>query len=381
MTTSHEHLPVLRCPNTKASLREADPGEIETLNERVRDGLARTVAGAQVEREIGDMIVSEDGQYAYPIENGVYVLLTDLAIVLESDGSAEMTAPSLNDAKESVRGFYEGVGWQRAESGFMDAALFEDLRPVSEEYRHNCNLRVTKHLPHDGRYILDAASGPIQYQDYLDFSNGYDVRVCVDFSVTALREVKEKLAGRALCLLADVTRLPLKDNSMDAAISLHTIYHVPQAEQATAFVELHRVVTASGTVVVVYTWSRSLIVRLVHVPMRLLNVWGRGVQAVRRVFRLPTDIGMEPIFKDLYFHPQSRQWFFNQQWPFDYKVYTWRSVGVGALQFYFSSSSRGKRRLARLERLENRFPELCGRWGLYPLIVISGARKKGTPSS
>jgi hypothetical protein len=79
---------------------------------------------------------------------------------------------------------------------------------------------------------------------------------------------------------------------------------------------------------------------------------------------------VEPIYKDLYFRPQSYQWFVSQGWPFDYKIFTWRSIGVGSLKFYFPSSARGKRRLTRLERLEERYPSLCGRWGLYPLIVI-----------
>ena len=381
MTTAHEHLPILRCPITRSSLRELNPDELATLNERVRNGLARTVTGARVDREIDDVVVSESGEIAYPVEDGVYVLLADLAIEMASDASGVIRPLILDDAKESVRRFYERVGWRRSDSGFMDATLFEDLRPVSEEYRHNCNLRVTKYLPDSGHYILDAASGPIQYQDYLDFSAGYDVRVCVDFSMTALREVKDKLGDRALCLLADVTKLPLKDGSMDAAVSLHTIYHVPQSEQATAFLELYRVVAPCGTAVVVYTWSRSLAVRLVQAPMSLRNRWRNGVRAIRRPSRPTTEIEVEPVFKDLYFRPQSRQWFVNQQWPFAYKIFTWRSVSVGALQFYFSSTTRGNRRLARLERLEDQFPELCGRWGLYPLIVISGARKAGTHSS
>jgi SAM-dependent methyltransferase len=189
--------------------------------------------------------------------------------------------------------------------------------------------------------------------------------------MTALREVKAKLGDGALCLLADVTNLPLKDGSMDAVVSLHTIYHIPQTEQATAFLELYRVVAPGGTAVVVYTWSRSLAVRLIQAPMSLRNRWRKGVQVIRRLSRHTTEIEDKPVFKDLYFRPQTWNWFVNQQWPFHYKIFTWRSVSVGALQFYFSSTQRGKRHLARLERLEDRFPEPCGRWGLYPLIVIS----------
>jgi ubiquinone/menaquinone biosynthesis C-methylase UbiE/uncharacterized protein YbaR (Trm112 family) len=370
MRTIHEHLPILRCPITGSSLREADSAVLAALNERVRGEEARTVTGARVEREIDQAIISECGKYLYPVEDGVYVLLADLAIEMTSGLSGKVTKPLLDAAKVNVRDFYDRVGWQSSSSGFTDSALFEDLRPVSEEYRHHCNLRVTRHLPPTGRYLLDAASGPIQYQDYLDFSAGYDVRVCVDFSMTALRAAKEKLGEQALCLLADVTQLPLQDGSVDAAVSLHTIYHVPQPEQRKAFLELHRVLSPGGTAVVVYSWAGSFTVRLVQAPMGLQNRWSRGVARARQLANRSNSVQVEPIYKDLYFRPQSYQWFVSQGWPFDYRIFTWRSIGVGSLKFYFPSSARGKRRLTRLERLEERYPSLCGRWGLYPLIVI-----------
>lgn len=87
MTTAHEHLPILRCPITRSSLRELNADELATLNERVRNGLARTVTGARVDREIDDVVVSDSVEIAYPVEDGVYVLLADLAIEMASDAS------------------------------------------------------------------------------------------------------------------------------------------------------------------------------------------------------------------------------------------------------------------------------------------------------
>lgn len=376
----HEHLPILRCPITRSSMREADSAVLAALNQRVRDEEARTVNGVRVKREIDQAVISECGKYLYPVEGGVYVLLPDLAIEMTPGSSGDLTRPRLDALKINVRDFYDQVGWQPNSSGFTDGALFEDLRPVSEEYRHHCNLRVTQHLPSTGRYLLDAASGPIQYQDYLDFSAGYEVRVCVDFSMTALRAAKAKLGEQALCLLADVTQLPLQDGSVNAAVSLHTIYHIPQPEQRTAFLELHRVLSLDGTAVVVYTWAKSFTVRLVQTPIALQDRWRRGVARARHLANHATNAPVESIYKDLYFSPHSYRWFVNQRWPFDYKILTWRSIGVGALKFYFPSSTHGKRRLNRLERLEERFPSLCGRRGLYPLIVIHSIGSGRTPA-
>jgi ubiquinone/menaquinone biosynthesis C-methylase UbiE/uncharacterized protein YbaR (Trm112 family) len=352
---------------------------LATLNQRVRRREARTVNGARVEREVAQAIISECGRYVYPVEDGVYVLLADLAIETMPHPSGQVRNPPLDTAKASVRDFYDRVGWQPSSSGFTDGELFEDLRSVSEKYRHHCNLRVKQHLPPTGRYLLDAASGPIQYQDYLDFSAGYDVRVCVDLSMRALRGAKAQLGDSALCLLADVTELPLRKGSVNAAVSLHTIYHVPQPEQEKAFTELHRVLASGGTAVVVYVWARSFTVRLLQVPIMLRDRWRRGVTRALHLADRSNSGQVEPIYKDLYFHPQSYRWFVSQPWPFDYEIFTWRSVGVGALKFYFPSSARGERRLARLERLEERYPSFCGRRGFYPLIVIHGTGRECTP--
>lgn len=40
--------------------------------------------------------------------------------------------------------------------------------------------------------------------------------------------------------------------------------------------------------------------------------------------------------------------------------------------------TRGERHLARLERLEERYPSFCGRWGFYPLIVIHSTGRERT---
>jgi hypothetical protein len=66
------------------------------------------------------------------------------------------------EIKRQVREFYDQVGWQEASDGFYQNASYEDLRPVAQEYIHNCHLRVLRHLNPTGRFLLDAGSGPIQ---------------------------------------------------------------------------------------------------------------------------------------------------------------------------------------------------------------------------
>ena len=67
-------------------------------------------------------------------------------------------------------------------SNSIDAELFEDLRLVSKEYISNCRKKINTFIPNKGVNILDFASGPIQYEEYMSYSKNYKVRHCVDFS-------------------------------------------------------------------------------------------------------------------------------------------------------------------------------------------------------
>ena len=105
-------------------------------------------------------------------------------------GQNEFMMESTSDiqVKQQVRQFYDQVGWQEVGAGVYQNARFEDLRSVSREYIHKCHLRVARHLSPEGEYFLDVGSGPIQYPEYLEYSNGYQARVCADISIVALQE-------------------------------------------------------------------------------------------------------------------------------------------------------------------------------------------------
>lgn len=139
------------------------------------------------------------------------------------------------DVKQEVRAFYDSVGWQQIGEGLYQNARYEDLRPVSQEYLHRCHLRVLDHLAPEGRFLLDAGSGPIQYPEYLSYSQGYQRRVCVDISHTALVAARDRIGDHGLYVVADVAHLPLKAASMDGLVSLHTVHHLPAEEHLPAF--------------------------------------------------------------------------------------------------------------------------------------------------
>jgi uncharacterized protein YbaR (Trm112 family) len=75
-------LQILRCPETRQSLREADAATVEKLNAQIRAKALRNRAGREVTEPIDAGLVREDGAYLYPERRGIPIMLIDEAIPL-----------------------------------------------------------------------------------------------------------------------------------------------------------------------------------------------------------------------------------------------------------------------------------------------------------
>ena len=269
-----------------------------------------------------------------------------------------------NAIKKDVQEFYDKLGWEKSDDGFSDASIYEDLRPVAAEYIHRCHQRVKQRLPDSGRYLLDVASGPIQYPEYVAYSAGYERRVCADISLRALVEARKRLGEKGFYVVADIANLPFADNTFDGVVSLHTIYHVPAAEQEKAFNEVHRVLAPERPAVVVYSWgARSPLMLLMLMPFQVWNWLGRRIRA-RAVSLGRSD---SPA---LYGHHYGYWWFASRKWPFSYELYSWRSVSPDFTKIYVRPRLFGRSLLSLLFRMENAWPRFFGRVGQYPMIVF-----------
>ena len=133
----------------------------------------------------------------------------------------------MTNTKQKVREFYDEIGWQAEDDGNYQNARYEDLRSVSREYIHKTRLRVMKGLMPTGKFLLDAGSGPVQYDEYKVYSQGYQKRVCLDISKQALREARNRIGEHGLFVVGDIANLPFKQDAFDGIVSLHTIHHLP----------------------------------------------------------------------------------------------------------------------------------------------------------
>jgi ubiquinone/menaquinone biosynthesis C-methylase UbiE len=318
----------------------------------------------------------------------------------------------MSEVQQQVREFYDQVGWKLVGEDLYQNARYEDLRPVSREYIHRCHLRVRRHLPASGRLLLDAGSGPIQYPEYLEYSRDHQLRVCADISITALLEARRRIGEKGLFVVCDITRLPFKPEVFDGVVSMHTIHHLPESEQPTAFLELYRVLTPGNNAVVVNGWGSSpfmsFISPLVSFGNRIRSVSRRFSNfSVREKKRSKPPIETNPKNNSRNSQDRKRtsdrKYSSARKYSSDYpqtpnedqpkgtfsrhltprwlkdnvagdipiEILVWRSVNVRFLRALIHPWLAGKYWLRLLYWLEEKYPHQFGEKGQYPLIVLT----------
>ncbi|HLE16312.1 MAG TPA: class I SAM-dependent methyltransferase [Anaerolineales bacterium] len=287
-----------------------------------------------------------------------------------------MTTPLEAEIKRQVRQFYDQVGWQEAGEGYYQNARYEDLRPVSQEYIRRCHLRVARHLAPQGRLLLDAGSGPIQYAEYLEYSRGYQARLCADISIVALKEARRRIGdrqqgGHGLFVVMDVANLPFPAEAFDGVVSLHTIHHLPLVEHRQAYLELFRVLASGRTAVVVNGWDNPPLMRLFNPPIRWINrlrAWLRR-KPLPPSRKAPTTTVQNA--KGTFVSKNNAAWFEREIGSaLPVEILVWRSVSVRFMRTFVSPHLGGRSCLRLLFWLEERFPHFFGENGQYPLIVL-----------
>jgi SAM-dependent methyltransferase len=286
------------------------------------------------------------------------------------------------EIKQQVRQFYDQIGWQQVSGGVYQNARYEDLRPVSQAYIHNCHLRINRHLKPSGKYLLDAGSGPIQYPEYLTYSEGYRYRVCLDLSIVALQEARQRIGERGLFVVADVAHLPFKPAGFDGVVSLHTLHHLPAADQEQAYTGLYGVLAPGSSAVIVNGWTDSPLMRFVQPLVSLMERTGKWV--ARR--RSNAGIAEQPPnqsntkSKDIrptgtYIQKLDAAWLRSLlKDRMDFEIRVWRSVNVRFLRAVMHAPLGGRLWLGLLFWLEERFPHFFGEKGQYPLVIIRKPR-------
>ena len=281
------------------------------------------------------------------------------------------------DKKQEVRKFYDAIGWSKEDSGYYQNARYEDLRPVSAEYIHRCHMRVTPYFEKGGRFIMDVGCGPIQYPEYLTYSEHFQRRVCADISYTALKEARQRIGEKGFFVVCDAANLPFKPECMDAMVSLHTFHHLDLDDQKKAWQETWRVLKDDSVAVVVNGWTES----------KMMQEWQGRVEAAEKaghfIARLRGKESAKPKAKTTSTNEKATGTFVRKMdadWirtelsdlgsgNCSIEIRCWRSVSVRWLRALIHPPY-GRSALRRLFDKEEQDPHYYGEYGQYPMIIM-----------
>ncbi len=281
------------------------------------------------------------------------------------------------DNKQKVREFYDEIGWSRESSGYYQNARYEDLRPVSAEYIHKCHLRVTPYFAAGGKYLLDVGCGPIQYKEYLTYSEKYEKRVCADISLTALKEARKRIGEKGFFVVCDAANLPFKSECMDGMVSLHTFHHLDLVDQKKAWQETWRVLGKGRTAVVVNGWTESEMMKKWQSRVELAERAGHFIARLRGKETGPAKKVQSPENKKAtgtFVKKMDAEWVRRElsglgDGKVELEIRCWRSVSVRWLRALIHPPY-GKIALRRLFAKEESRPEYYGEYGQYPMIIL-----------
>lgn len=275
----------------------------------------------------------------------------------------------MNKAEERVSTFYNTVGWEEEGEVTEDARRWEDLREFAREYVGKCRLRVLSHIPESGEYLLDMASGPIQYKEYLEYSRNFKKRYCVDLSSSALEGAKKKIGDHGVFLHGSFFDIPLEEDFFDCTVSLHTIYHIDKDKQEEAVRKLVKVTKPGKPVIIVYSNPNTTISSLrSSLPLRALRSARRKAKHLLK--KTETNKKKEQGLS-LYFHPHPIEWWNRFSDVAHVQILPWRSFGSDIQKKLIPNNKIGGLVFNLLFNLEERFPGFFVKHFQYPMIILT----------
>ncbi len=80
MPVDSKLLEILRCPVTKQPLSIVDAEKLAHINEQVSAGLVQYADGSKVEKRLEEALITENGSFAYRIDEDIPIMLQNLSI-------------------------------------------------------------------------------------------------------------------------------------------------------------------------------------------------------------------------------------------------------------------------------------------------------------
>lgn len=259
----------------------------------------------------------------------------------------------------TVKDFYEGQGWEFSESNSHDAVINENLSEVASNYVRKVRLRIKQQLGSGGN-LLDIGCGPIQYEEYVAYSEMFEHRVCVDLSEKALKAAEKKMGLKGSYIVGDYLSLASLDFvPYDGATLVNVLYHVDKKLQSVMVRKILSELNVGKKLVVVYSNAYTISAVLTKIAVI-------GKHLYQRIF---CKSNMSELDNPIYFFrhkPKFWKQFSNEA---SIEVRAWRTFSPQLERIFFRRLLLGKTGLQVLFNLEQY--ALWAKFSEYQIIVLT----------
>lgn len=159
-----------------------------------------------------------------------------------------------NDKVENqLRDYYDKKGWVADSEGRLtENILFRDVRGGKGVYEEKIASQPRNLFDGRSGTLLIVGGGDLP-DSHIRAADLFEKVICIDISERALELSKNKLSNKGKYYNASVLDIPLSDNTVDAVLCAHMLYHVDRANQDRAVREMIRVTKQGGRVLIIYS--------------------------------------------------------------------------------------------------------------------------------
>ena len=262
----------------------------------------------------------------------------------------------LSMAKQSVKDFYDNEGWKYAGANSRDAIINENLTEVASNYVHLVRMRIFDAIG-SGLNLLDVGCGPIQYSEYVAYSQNYKTRVCVDLSSEALKLAKEKIGDHGDFIVGDYLSLSTpKSAPFDGATLINVLYHVKREDQEKLIRKILSDLKPGAKLVIVYSNPHSpsaIITKILVKAKKQMTAKKNGDTHENPIYFFRFPLVFWEQFEDLA----------------EVEIRAWRTLSPALEKLLFRKLLFGARLLSIIFKLENL--KWWSRVAEYPLIIMA----------
>jgi SAM-dependent methyltransferase len=275
--------------------------------------------------------------------------------------------------EQAVREYYNNFGWTSEQATSNEDLLFRRFRPAYYPYRQKVEDRIISAFSELKGSLLIAGCGDLPHS-HVRLASQFSTRTCMDISQVALEVARTKLGDSASYVPGSIVRIPVPDDSFDAVLCAHVIYHVDIALQEVAVGELIRVTKPKGRIVIVYSNPRSLFELLAGLRRRLRNLPPRASDHGGRDGDPPT--GPDPTephhagARSLYFARHPMHWWRRFESGCDLSLCPGDVIGSHQEKLLIRTDAIGAVFYRACSWLEARFPKFAANWWQYPVIIL-----------